>query len=267
MQIGLDASAEIMSIYLRVLALFSLALNLLFAGVGAIFVAHRGGISYLKEQLRGSAPDAQGEKYFNERRSIFEAMPPRPGAIVFLGDSLTERCPWNELLQRGDVIARGIGGQDLDGVLKNVSEVARHKPAKIFIMAGTNDIVEGKTNQQIVNRYRTLLNNLKRQSPRTVIVVQSIFPMGIANFSQDPANLALQETRSANQNIAAINKQLRRMTDGKTVIYCDVAGAVKHGGQLNPKLTSDGLHLNAKGYLKWKQVLLPLLGATPNRKK
>ena len=254
-----------MSIYLRVLALFSLALNLLLVGAGTLFVARRGGISYLKEQLHGSAPDALGEKYFNERRNIFAAMPRRTGVIVFLGDSLTERCPWNELLQRNDVIARGIGGQDLDGVLKNVSEVARHKPAKVFIMAGTNDIIEGKTNQQIVNRYRTLLNNLKRQSPRSVLVVQSIFPMGTANFSQDPANIAQEKMRFANQNIAAMNKQLRRMADGKKIIYCDVAGAVKQGGQLNPKLTSDGLHLNAKGYLKWKQVLLPLLRLNAKR--
>lgn len=249
-----------MSVYPRMLASFSLALNLLFAGAGTLFIARRGGISYLKAQLKGPAPDALSEKYFNERRSIFAAMPTRPGTIVFLGDSLTERCPWNELLQRNDVIGRGIGGQDLDGVLKNVPEVARHKPQKVFIMAGTNDIIQGKTSQQIVNRYRELLNNLRRQSPRTLLVIQSIFPMGTANFSQDPDDLAQEKTRSANQNIVAINKQLRSMTDGKKIIYCDVASAVKQGGGLNPKLTSDGLHLNAQGYLKWKQVLLPLLG-------
>ncbi|RYX84880.1 hypothetical protein EON83_08035 [bacterium] len=237
-------------------------LNVFILGTGTLFVAQRGGISYLKEQWRRSSSGIVGETYFKDRRAIFAAMPKRKTPIVFLGDSLTERCPWNELLQRNDVIVRGIGGEDIAGVIKSVPEVARHKPKRIFVMAGTNDIIQNKTEAEVVALYKRLISSLKHQSPQSVLVIQSILPMSTKVFSQYSPTEAQNELRATNQQIAQINKRIRGMANGKKIIYCDVAGAVKHGGQLDPKFTSDGIHLNIKGYMKWKKAITPLLGPT-----
>jgi hypothetical protein len=42
-------------------------------------------------------------------RDLYAHLPHRNGAIVFIGDSITEGCPWDELLQR-PVLNQGIGG-------------------------------------------------------------------------------------------------------------------------------------------------------------
>lgn len=54
--------------------------------------------------------------YYYQRVSLFEMLPVSPGDIVFLGNSITDGCEWNELLGRTDVRNRGISGDTSMGV-------------------------------------------------------------------------------------------------------------------------------------------------------
>ena len=53
---------------------------------------------------------------------------------------------------------------------------------------------------------------------------------------------------------------LEKAADGKTVIYIDVyRHLTDEGNNLDIKYTIEGLHLNAEGYKKVSQLLLPYL--------
>ncbi len=57
------------------------------------------------------------------RQDIYDAMPGRKGEIVFLGNSITERVSWSELLENDKIINRGIGGDICWGVYDRLDEV------------------------------------------------------------------------------------------------------------------------------------------------
>ena len=90
----------------------SLLVNLLFFGLSILFVARRGGISYLLSKV---APARQpNTPLYLGRQDTYEKLPSTDAAVVFAGDSLTDLCPWHELLQRR-VLNRGISGERVEG--------------------------------------------------------------------------------------------------------------------------------------------------------
>ncbi len=233
-------------------------MNVILLGVGGLFVYKKGGLSYLVSR---AAPTALDSSYFRERRSVFESMPQHEGAIVFIGDSHTERCPWNELLRRPDVLNRGIGGDTLPGVRQRVSEALRHHPRQLFVMAGINDLITNDaTTKQLAQQFRSLVAAVKKSSPRTQLVLQSVLPVNKKNFASRPPDLADKLQKSMNNDIREVNQSLKAMADGKQVIYIDIHSHLLDAAkQLDIRYTFDGLHLNGKGYSKWKQLLLPLI--------
>jgi hypothetical protein len=87
--------------------------------------------------------------------------PTRHADIVMLGDSLTAEADWRELLPGRDVVNRGVAGQTTDEVAARADEVLRLSPRVILLMAGTNDLMEGKTPDQIAASYAGVLDRLQ----------------------------------------------------------------------------------------------------------
>ena len=82
--------------------------------------------------------------------SAFEALPIAPDDVVFLGDSITEAGPWEELFPGIRVRNRGIGGDTTGGVLRRLEQVTSGGPAKVFLLIGTNDLGRGASEAEIV---------------------------------------------------------------------------------------------------------------------
>lgn len=236
---------------------FSLVVNAVLLAAGGYFVYKKGGLSYL---VYKAAPTAVESTYFRGRRSIFKAMPQREGAIVFLGDSLTERCPWQELLQRPDVLNRGIGQDTLVDVQQHLDEVLHH-PRKLFLMIGINDLMaDENASEHVASRYRSMVAAIKRSSPRTQIIIQSILPVSKKNYASRPPDLADTLQRTLNASIRKVNEKIKTLADGHRVIYVDIhSRLLDRQNQLNDKYSFDGLHLNGDGYKVWKQAILPLV--------
>lgn len=87
------------------------------------------------------------------------------GEIIFLGDSITERCEWTELFLNTFLRNRGLSGDKTEGVINRLTEVTESKPDKIFIMIGVNDLRHNVSIEEIIENYKSILLKIKLDSP------------------------------------------------------------------------------------------------------
>lgn len=183
--------------------------------------------------------------YYYHKKEHFETLANMENEIIFLGNSITDNCEWAELFQNPNIKNRGIGGDDTDGILERLSEVTEGQPAKIFIMIGTNDLAYEKTVDHVVSNYYKIIDNIQLNSPKTRIYIQSVLP------TED----ALHTTRK-NTDIMEINRQLQKLAADKKTVYIDLFSLfATPENKLNLDYSIDGLHINGKGYLIWKEAI------------
>ncbi len=194
------------------------------------------------------------KKYYH-RKSVYDQMPNKKGEIVFLGNSITEQGTWRELFQNNHIVNRGIGGDTSDGILYRLEEVTASHPEKIFLLIGTNDLRNEKTPEYIIQRITQITEKIKKDSPNTVLYLQSVLPT--YNRLERPISL-----------VKAINKGIQKLADGNSVFYIDLFSHFANPNdqeQLYKKLSLDGLHLNGKGYLRWKGLIQKYVNKKSNR--
>ncbi|MCK0135451.1 GDSL-type esterase/lipase family protein [Arenibacter sp. S6351L] len=190
--------------------------------------------------------------HYYQRKTLFESTPDTKDEIIFLGNSITEGGDWKALFPNNNVINRGISGDVTEGILNRLSEVTSSRPKKIFLLIGTNDLARGKNESYVVDHVASILNEIKKESEYTEIYLQSILPVnpGIGDkFSGHKKNQQL---------IVSVNKMLMELSKRLNVVFVDLHKKFRNSkGVLKPKYTDDGLHLNKKGYQKWKKILTP----------
>ncbi|HQG77767.1 MAG TPA: GH92 family glycosyl hydrolase [Bacteroidales bacterium] len=184
--------------------------------------------------------------YYYHKKEHFESLPNTPNEIIFLGNSITDNCEWWELFSNPNIKNRGIGGDDTDGILERLDEVTESNPSKIFIMIGTNDLSNGKSVEYIVGNYRRIIERIRQSSPGTRIYIQSVLP----------TDDGIHYTRR-NTEIIRINDHLKDIATENGLTYIDLFNIFQtENHKLNPQYSIDGLHLNGRGYLLWKDAII-----------
>ena len=235
--------------------LFSILLNLIFIVFGITIIMQRGGIPYLKQRF-GFEKEATIEKqdsthklnnYYYQRKSLFELLPDDPDETIFLGNSITNNCEWQELFSNPKIKNRGICGDYTVGVLNRLNEIVRSQPKKIFLMIGINDLGRDIPVDTVIKNYQKILDTIKIRSPKTEVLIQSILP----------DNLEISPTRQPIHLILELNKKLKILADKNGLTFIDLYPSfIDKSGYLDSSLTNDGLHLMGKGYLIWKKIIM-----------
>ncbi|MEO1374363.1 MAG: GDSL-type esterase/lipase family protein [Cyanobacteria bacterium J06635_10] len=234
------------------LFLISIILNSLFLLFTFWFVSRKGGISYIKSIIsivrnKYSKGGWGVNSYYKDKKSQFEILPKSSDSIIFLGDSLTDQGEWVELLGNANIKNRGISGDTIGRILNRLDTIIQTKPKQIFIMVGINDLVnEKKSIEAVLEGYKTILSEFKTQSPNTQVFFQSVLPV-----NNDFVLFWLN-----NSNIIQLNLQLKSLAKQMNLQYIDLFSHLADDeNRLDAKYTTDGLHLNGKGYLIWKEVV------------
>jgi len=229
---------------------FSLLINIFVVIFGLFLFYEKGGLSYLKAKIT-SAKTVEGySDYYLGKMSIFESGETHSNKVVFLGDSLTDYCEWNEYFITNGILNRGISGDTTDGVLNRLKQVYNIQPSKVFIMVGINDLRRNVDIDTILNNISTILNELKENSPNTAIFVQSVLPM----------NSQLHQNSVKSENVLELNSKLKKLTVDTDVSYIDLFSLMLNKeNQLKPEFTFDGLHLNGNGYGQWVNEIKKLV--------
>lgn len=185
--------------------------------------------------------------YYRLRETYFSLAPHASQPIVFLGDSITDEGDWSELFPALPVENRGIGGDTTLGVLNRLHQVIALQPSQIFLMIGTNDLCFGRSIPDTIANYRQILTRLHAELPNTRISIQSVLPFNDALF---PSN-----SLRTNANIKLLNI-IQKLAQAYHDPYIDLTPAFSGpSGSLPAQYTSDGLHLNAAGYLLWREQI------------
>ena len=198
---------------------------------------------------RRNASGIISEAYYQIKVSIFEAMNKDNNSIVFLGDSLTDYVTFDEILRNPNIKNRGIAGDTTLGVLNRLDEVISVKPAKLFILIGTNDILFRRSADEIIQSIRQIISRVQKESTDTKIYLQSLFPVNNIQF----------RTNRPLETIKALNEKIRTTAYEMHCTFIDTYPLLlsESGDALDVQYTIDGLHLNGKGILKWVEYLKP----------
>lgn len=187
--------------------------------------------------------------YYQGRMKLFASLKGQEGAIVFLGNSITERGPWHELLPGKVIMNRGIGGDNTFGVLARLSDVTKYKPKKIFLLIGINDIGRGLPVDVITANYRRIVQRVRAESPKTVLCIQSVLPMNDAILKYD-------YLKNKKATVLALNRELKAIAAANGLTYIDLHEVFADGkGDLKAAYTSDGIHINSAAYAAWVEYL------------
>ena len=165
------------------------------------------------------------------------------GAIVFLGNSITEQGWWSLLLKRGDVENRGIGGDNTFGMIDRLPDILKSKPRKIFLMAGINDLTGGQPVDTIVMNITRMADMVHEAVPGCRLYIQSVLPVNTR--------------RLAYPELKGLNARLVQLCDAKPwCTFVDLAPLLSDAdGELCIDLTKDGIHLHPAGYVIWTDYL------------
>ena len=184
--------------------------------------------------------------FYRDKISHFEILDESESVIVFLGDSLTDLCEWAEVFENNKIKNRGICGDTTGGVLNRLVNIIESRPKKLFIMIGINDINQGITISSLVNNYKLILESFKYKTPQTKVFIQSLLPVNTRNFQRNQVN----------HKIIEVNEQLQRLAKEFSFQYINLFSAfLDNNNELDEQYTSDGLHLNGKGYLVWQEII------------
>ncbi len=228
------------------LLVFSLLLNLLLvAGIG--YAIHRyGGWRNLWSKVNNRGI----EKTYMHRKNLFEMLPPKEGAIVFLGNSITAQNEWSEMLDNANILNRGIPGDHCDGIRARLDEILASHPSKIFLMTGVNDLAFYPPSQ-VLPKYERLIEAILEKSPHSLLYLQSVLPV----------NNVVSPTPVDNDDIRSLNDGIRQLAEDKRLTFIDLYPLLLDlNGNLDAAYTADGIHLNGAAYLKWKEAIENFVG-------
>ncbi len=161
---------------------------------------------------------------------------------ILLGDSLSLWFPSDRLPPKQSWLNQSISGDTTSDILRRLSAFATTRPRVVYIMAGINDLKNGASDQEVLANLRRILVQLRQTHPDAQIVMQSILPTRALIATSD--------------RIQQMNQQLKAIALQQGAYYLDLFQTMADAnGNLRADLTTDGLHLNAKGYQTWQAAL------------
>ena len=175
----------------------------------------------------------------------------RQGALVFLGDSITQGWGDNIGGAYGDTLVanRGISGDTTRGMLIRMKEdVLALKPSGVVLQMGTNDLEEGAEPEVIAGNLKLIVAELKAFDAEMPIVLCNVFPSSASK--RRPA----EKIKEINALYAAAVKGDRQVT-----VINTWAMFANENGDARKAEFDDLLHPNAKGYEMWSNTLRPVL--------
>ncbi len=165
--------------------------------------------------------------------------------IVFAGSSSIKL--WKSLKKEfpnHNIINSGFGGSTAADLLYYTNElITRYNPKKVFIYEGDNDIAARKNSNTVIIEISKIIEKIKLANHNTKVVLIAVKP-SIArwNFKKDYKKL---------------NRKMKRLAKKDSLIeFADVWKPMLNGRKVKSDIfKKDKLHMNAKGYRIWYQVI------------
>jgi len=192
------------------------------------------------------------QKLWTARRTAWaEQAQQDQGAIVFLGDSITQG--WGNDMGGSfpglKVANRGISGDTSRGVLIRLKgDVLDVHPSAVVLLIGTNDLEEQAKPETIAGNLKLILASLKEHNAKMPIILCKVFPSSATK--KRPAD----QIKQINDLYAAVVKGDPQITLMETwQLFANPEG------DATKEEFPDLLHPNKAGYAKWAAGIRPIL--------
>ena len=119
-------------------------------------------------------PDSIFSTYYHQRVTLFQSLPATKGDIIFVGNSITDGGEWSELFDDNRIRNRGISGDISAGIIHRIYEIAKRKPAKVFLMIGVNDLARNISPDSVVKNISLIISYLQEHTASTKVYVQRV---------------------------------------------------------------------------------------------
>ncbi|MFA0057151.1 SGNH/GDSL hydrolase family protein [Vibrio echinoideorum] len=170
---------------------------------------------------------------------------PKADLVVF-GDSITEWAPWADIFRDVSMVNRGLAGDTTTGMLRRIDTTLNVKPKLVCFMAGINDLAQGYSVDHIYQNYVEMLTTWRAQG--ITVLVQSTLHVG-------------NKLQGLNPQVSELNKRLQAYCEQHDIEFLDVNRVLAPNQLLSNEYSCDDLHLNAKAYQVWAEVLQPKIEA------
>ena len=206
---------------------------------------------YPNEDLVIENHDNWGEGNYKKVIKEFKSNPLNYGDIVFLGNSITwGGKDWSKRLKHPNIRNRGIGGDVTDGVLARIDEITYFKPKAVFLLIGINDLWNNNnpndpSAEYIANNIIQIAQVINAETPKTKIYVQTVLPI---------------EKEQYKTSILKVNEIIKANEKENPYQIVDLYSIfVNENGLIRKELSTDGIHLNEKGYDAWVEFIKPII--------
>lgn len=199
----------------------------------------------------------------NHRFDAFKATPPAEGSIIFIGNSITDMHCWVEAFETENgqslpIVSRGVSGTYSTEQNDNLESYLIHKPKKVFMMIGTNDIAtSGGLNfspEQLLAQVKSIVNRVHKHSPQTRIYLFSILNNNTSNRVEATW---LEANRQVKNYVEEAGNDWLKYVD----LYDKLSGVASGG-----VWSYDKLHLTAASYRVWCDAITECLEEGENYK-
>jgi lysophospholipase L1-like esterase len=160
--------------------------------------------------------------------------------LVMFGDSITEWAPWADIFRDISMVNRGLAGDTTSGMLRRIDTTLNVNPKLVCFMAGINDLAQGYDVDHIYQNYIDMLEVWQENDIR--ILVQSTLYVG-------------SKLQGLNPSVERLNRKISEYCDQQGIAFLDVNSVLSPNGLLSNEYSCDDLHLNAKAYQAWAEVL------------
>lgn len=167
------------------------------------------------------------------------------GAIVWMGDSITEQGWWSYLTKERNIINLGIGGDTTPGMLARLPEILEAQPSKIFLMGGVNDLSGNRPVEEISENVRKMLVMVKEHAPKCVVYLQSV-------ITPNDDVIAYPYAAGKQEQTAELNEHYKALCDEGLAVWVDLRPLLHNEkGEVREELTKDGIHIHPEAYRIW----------------
>lgn len=194
-----------------------------------------------------------------ERRHLRQAaeLAEQPAAVWFVGDSITDRwleaghASWERSFAPLGAVNLGSSGDGTQHLLWRLEHLPEGvaAPRAAVVLIGTNNTEPGLFSpEQIAAGVAASVAALRARFPDCKVVLLAVLPRDFAPSGR-------------RDKIAAVNRQIARLADGKQVVWLDTSALflAADGKALRRDRMPDGLHLSAAGYEAWEAPILAAL--------
>ncbi|MEZ9320821.1 SGNH/GDSL hydrolase family protein [Vibrio sp. 10N.286.51.E5] len=164
--------------------------------------------------------------------------------LVMFGDSITEWAPWADIFRDVSMVNRGLAGDTTTGMLRRIDTTLNVKPKLVCFMAGINDLAQGYDVDHIYQNYIDMLKVWQENEIR--ILVQSTLYVG-------------SKLQGLNPSVELLNSKLSEYCTQQGIAFLDVNSVLSPNKLLSNEYSCDDLHLNAKAYQTWAEILQPTI--------